>query len=299
MKNAIIKVGFCVSYDWEMLKTSVPLVYTEADTICFSIDKYRKTWNGQPYDFDEDAFRAWVTSVDPLNKITILEDEFSNTQHTAIQNDNLQRNAMGKAMGAGGWHIQIDADEYFIDFPGFVQTLLAFNPSPTGQEKPVNFYCNLLPVIKRLEDGYLLAINEENHETFPVATNVPVYEYARRNGHFNHYTPFFVIHETWSRDEEQLWKKLNNWGHRDDFNLVSYFALWKTLDSFNYRFIRNFHPVEAAVWEKLEYFPAAGIGALTGMLKNRSFQVPGSLVYLTKNSRVVQGLLHRVRKLKK
>ena len=57
MNKPKIKVGFCVAYDWELLKNSIPRVYNAADTICLSIDKNRTSWSGKKYDFDESAFQ--------------------------------------------------------------------------------------------------------------------------------------------------------------------------------------------------------------------------------------------------
>src|SRR5689334_5152113 len=114
MEKTLIKVGFCVAYDWDMLKKSVPIIYPFADVICLSIDINRRSWNGQPYLFDEQAFRAWLTKIDVDNKIDLYEDDFALLNLSAMENDNRQRNLMAKRMKKGGWHIQIDSDEYFL-----------------------------------------------------------------------------------------------------------------------------------------------------------------------------------------
>src|SRR5690349_10266607 len=111
----MIKVGFCVSYDWVLLKRSLPRVYGQADKICLSIDKNRRSWTGTPYVFDEDAFRSWISSVDVQNKIDVYEDDFALSNLSAMENDTRQRNLMAKRLGKGGWHIQVDSDEYFLD----------------------------------------------------------------------------------------------------------------------------------------------------------------------------------------
>src|SRR5688500_11089456 len=116
---SIIKVGFCVSYDWEFLKKSVPRVYESADSICFSLDKRRVSWSGKKFDFDDEAFYSWVKEIDKDKKIIIYEDDFYNAHLTSLQNDSLQRTLMSKRMGEGGWHVQVDSDEYFFDFKRF------------------------------------------------------------------------------------------------------------------------------------------------------------------------------------
>ena len=91
-----------------------------------------------------------------------------------------------------------------------------------------------------------------------MATNVPIYEGARRNGHFNVIVPHYVIHETWARSEQELWFKINSWGHSDqemkeEAFRISYFNLWKALDEFNYRYIKNFHPGLPHAWPALGF----------------------------------------------
>jgi hypothetical protein len=252
--RAVIKVGFCVSYDWEYLKVSVPKVYNDADIICLSIDINRKSWSGIKYSFDNQAFYQWVKWIDVENKINIYEDDFAIDSLSPLENDNRQRNMIAKYLGEGGWHIQVDADEYFIGFSSFVKYLKKINPYPLANQKPVNICVNLIPILKKLDRGVLI-VNFENKpiEYVPFATNIPIYEAARRNGHFNILTNYFVIHDTWARKEEDLWKKINNWGHRDDFNKESYFNLWKALDQNNYQYIHDFHPINPSTWPALRF----------------------------------------------
>lgn len=295
--NDIIKVGFCVAYDWELLKTSLPLVYKEADAITLSIDTYRKTWSGTSYHFDNDAFFAFVKSIDVQNKITIFEDVFSDTKNTSIQNDNLQRNLMGQSMGKNGWHIQIDSDEYFLDFKGFVDYLKQHNPNPKGSDKPINIWVNLIPLIKKTDKGYIYVKNSLNKlEGAPFATNVPIYESARRNGHFNHVSPYLVFHETWAREEEELKRKLQNWGHNTDFNTESYFNLWKALDEFNIKYIKNVHPIVGEAWAQLDF----GIGQtveefIQNFVKKNPYQLSKSDFYWQnhRNWQRLKSLLNR------
>lgn len=295
MAKSIIKVGFCVAYDWHLLKISVPLVYQEADLICFSIDKERRTWSGITYGFDQVDFDNWVAEIDREKKIIIDEGNFSDTSLSPIQNDNLQRNEMAKAMGPGGWHIQIDADEYILDFNGFCSYLKQFdqNPKP-GEKKAINVCINLIPLIKFIYNGYIAAGANENYEVAPFATNAPVYHAARRNGHFNHISPYFALHETWARDEQVLWDKLNNWGHRDDFNKKSYFKLWLALDEENYKYIKNFHPIKGDTWPFLYFIPGTSQTELIANARKSSLWKVSRLKLRWKNSRLIQGIIQRI-----
>jgi hypothetical protein len=290
----IIKVGFCVAYDWELLKKSVPRIYAHADSICLSIDRNRKSWAGQRYDFNEGDFSSWLSSIDTQRKIDLYEDDFSLPELSAMKNDNRQRNMMAARMGAGGWHIQIDSDEYFIDFPRFVEFLKSIDPNPTGNEKPVNICGCWIPLIKRLPQGYLFVdFKKALPETAPVATNVPVYERARHNGHFNLISSHYVVHETWSRSENELWFKINNWGHSDEeldsqARKLSYYNLWKVLDEFNYEYVTNFHPAIPHTWPALKYMKAASMDEVLDNLSRLTFPLNSWQLFLKNNRNVAR-----------
>ncbi|EMR03695.1 hypothetical protein [Cesiribacter andamanensis] len=257
--SLIIKVGFCVAYDWELLKTSLPLVYPYADRICLSLDKDRKSWAGNHFEFNEHKFNGFLKEIDKDNKILLIEKDFSDTCRTTRENCNLQRTAMAEALGTGGWHIQIDADEYFLDFENFVNYLKKLHPCPTGKEKPFNVLANYVPLIKQVNGGFLYVdFLNSIPESAPFATTSPKYERARHNGYFNMISPFYVVHETWARNEDDLWFKINNWGHSsEELHEVkkrkSYFDLWKALDENNYFYVRNFHPAVPVAWPALDF----------------------------------------------
>jgi hypothetical protein len=294
----IIKVGFCVAYDWVLLRRSLPLIYDHADRICLSLDRNRRSWSGNLYDFDEQAFRKFVNEMDARGIIDVYEDEFYDPALSPIQNDNRQRTMMAQRLGDGGWHIQVDSDEYFFDFSCFRQYLLSLNPHPTGKEQPLNVCCVIVPLIKKLENGYIFVWGDiRKQEFFPCATNRPEYTNARRNGYFNHVSPFFILHETWARGEEELLAKINNWGHVHDFeSKMSYFNLWKSLDEFNFHYIRNFHPLVGPTWQQLRYVPQKEIPEIIRWLNNNLVMGIPKLWLLKINSRLYQGLKHRLRK---
>lgn len=287
MSNPEIKVAFCVAYDWEMLKVSLPLVYEHSDLICLGLDKDRHAWSCKPYKFDEDAFYTFVKAIDTHNKIIVYEDDFSLPDLDSRQNCNRHRHLMADKMGHGGWHLQIDADEYFLDFGGFVRELKKIDANPSPDKKPINICCPFVPLIKRTSTGYLYVDFDQNSpEIIPIATNKPDYQRARQNGHFNHFVPSYVIHETWARSEDELWFKINNWGHSaEELKVIqprlSYFHLWKALDENNYQYIHNFHPAKAEVWPSLGHIQAEDIHKLlkqftaprAGFLNRLSFSI--------------------------
>jgi len=266
--SKIIKVGMCVSYDWEMLRISIPLIYEDADIICLGLDKDRHAWSCKPFEFDQLAFYKFVQEIDKDGKVIIYEDDFSLENLNTRENCNRHRMLIAEKMGAGGWHIQIDADEYYLDFKGFVKYIKNFNSAPKPTDKPINISCPFVPLIKRVNEGYLYVdFKDKDPEIIPMATNKPDYQRARQNGHFNHIAPYYVIHETWARSETELWYKINNWGHASEEltekqKRLSYFNLWKSLDGLNFQYIFDFHPAKRVVWPALGFITAKDINEL-------------------------------------
>ena len=98
-----------------------------------------------------------------------------------------------------------------MDFKGFVDFLRKFDPDPDPIKKPVNVLVNLIPVYKRIEDSFFVVdFGNELPESAPFATTRPQYERARNNGHFNILSDSFALHESWSRDVDELKFKISN-----------------------------------------------------------------------------------------
>ncbi len=305
-KSPLIKVGILVSYDWELLKNSIPRIYEAADIICLSLDVNRISWSCNKYEFDDNAFHSWVKSIDKKNKIKIYEDAFSIPSLNARANCNRQRLMLSEFMGKGGWHIQLDADEYFLDFDGFVKYLIKYNPNPKPTDKPINICVNFIPLFKKLKNGYLYVdFNKNNIETIPLATNHPEFIRARQNGHFNHITNFVIIHETWARNEDELIYKISNWGHSSEelekkAFVDSYLKLWKAIDERNYVYISNFHPAKSFIWPKLKFGKGENINEFIGNLRkdNLYYFSPLRLFYLNnRNIARVRFYLNKIQKL--
>ncbi|MCH8903483.1 MAG: hypothetical protein IIA45_06180 [Bacteroidetes bacterium] len=292
MRNKhLIKVGLLVSYDHHLLKQSLPRIYEHADTICLSLDKNHKTWAGNEFEFDKDDFLNWVNDLDSNKKIRIHEDDFALPELNARENGNRQRTLLAEFMEKDGWHLQIDADEYFIDFKGFTDYLKKLNIDPKQTDKPVNVCCNWVQIIKKVEGGYIYAdpLHGTNY-VVPIASNHPDYQRARVNGHFNHLTDFFIIHETRSRDEDQLMMKLKNWGHSaeeyaEKDRLRNHFDLWKSIDRDNFKDLSEADTTNLDLTSKLEYCEAGAIDELMEHFRADNLLHISSFKLMLKNSR--------------
>jgi hypothetical protein len=257
-----IKTGFCVAYDWELLKFSLPLVYSQSDKICISIDKHRVSWSGKKFIFNDETFYGWINSMDRQKKICILEEDFYLAELTPSKNEVRQRNRVAEVLGEGGWHVQLDCDEYFLDFELFVFYLKSL---PKRRIEKSNVCCALITIFRQTNEGFLIVNPEFKHnmEYIQVATMEPNYAYGRRNGNFNLYTNFKLLHQSWARTEDEILNKISNWGHSKDFDSDQYFLFWKSLNEENYHTVRNFHYLTPSIWPSLQFVKGKEISALT------------------------------------
>jgi hypothetical protein len=260
-----IKVGICVAYDWYLLEHALPPIYKDADLICLSLDRNRRSWSGKDFTLDENSFREFVRQHDPDGKIKIYEDDFSIAKISPAENEVRQRMLMASFMGTGGWHIQIDCDEYFLNFAGFVEYL----HSLSFRSDKINVLCPLLTLFKKVDGGYLV-INSHDAKTteyVPVATRYPHYEFGRKNGYFNIYTNYVLVHQSWARTPDEIVSKLRHWGHSKDFDPEKYTRFWQVLNASNFQTVSDFHPIEPKRWSSLRFVAAADE---TDLLKNLS-----------------------------
>jgi hypothetical protein len=275
-----IKAGFLVSYDYELIKNSLPPVYEYADKIVLAVDKDGKTWSGNSFQIP-DSFWQWIKEFDTQHKIEIYRDSFYVEGLTSVQNDTRERNMLGEYMGEGGWHVQIDADEYFTNFKAFVDFLHQLDKD----KKPINcVYLEWLTLYKRASKGYLIV--KGNGGSTALATTKPNYICCRIIDHERKILyPQRVLHESWARTEKDALTKLINWSHNNDFDTAGYFNYWKAINKENYMFARDFHPYEPETWKELEYIEAYDIPTLLQKLRESK---KGDLLQVSKQENKIR-----------
>lgn len=274
----LIKVGILVSYDYHFLRSSLPLLYRDADLITLAIDKNRRTWNGESFSIGSDFF-DWIKSIDTQSKIRIYEDDFYIPELTTIENDTRERMMLADHMGKGGWHIQVDSDEYFLDFGGFVRHLKNMQHYLAAPEQtPVDIGVFWTVLYKKVVGGFLYVKN--NHEACFVATNFPNYAAARTGKNPRKFAPFSVLHQTWARGEEEIKMKFRNWSHNIDFNTSTYYRMWKEVDEHNYNRFHNLHPLRPSQWGALGFVRGTEIRDVVQELKTSgSLKVPKRVLF--------------------
>lgn len=258
-----IHVGFLLSYDYEKLKLSIPPVYDTADRIFIAEDSNNKTWSGNEFVVDN-SFYDWLKDFDVDNKIELYRDNFYIPELTAIENDTRERHLLSLKMGIGNWLIQVDSDEYFIDFKSFVSNLRKYDHYLDNPEKNKVQFAGFWIIIYKYTEHGILYVNKPMKAVF--ATNYPNYKYARRTNERTIYFDNLVLHESIARTEEELRYKLKNWGHNEDVN-SGFMKKWITVDETNYDKFEDFYYIEPKRWKKLDYLPTREISEVKCKIK--------------------------------
>lgn len=249
-----IKIGFLISYDYRFLYTALKMVYGYADEIILAIDINRTTWAGQKFDLANDFFDK-VDAIDVGKKITIFEDNFYIPTLSAIENDTRERNMLSEKMAGNCWKLQIDSDEYFLNFKEvykFLRKHRYFLSKPHLNQ--VNLRAKWVTLFRKTENGYLYIDNDE-HFAFAV-NNSGKHVFARDLDWVTNrevYTNYKAVHQSWAREPDEILQKVNNWGHKDDFDTKKFFDFWNTVNEDNYTQFTNIHPIAPEKWPKLEF----------------------------------------------
>lgn len=267
----MISVSYLVSYDYDLLLTSIKQLYDDVDKIVLAIDNESKTWSGNTFKIP-DSFFEEVKLFDKKDKIKLYLDQFYMSDLTPMECESRERNMVLKKLGKG-WKIQLDVDEYIYDFKKIAKYLKKYwylNVFP--KLTPICFQGKLITLFRELPDGYLYIDNEEK---FPFITNQTTNTHTRRNNKIkNHFSNIKVIHQSWARRDEQIHLKIKNWGHRDDFDTEIYFQFWKGLNSSNYKEFKDIHPITPEVWNVLEFMPSNSIDDFIAKFEINNGQIP-------------------------
>ena len=244
----MIKVGYLVSYDYKYIYRSILSVYEHVDAIYLAIDVNHMTWTGNRFNIEEDFYER-IKNLDTKKIIKYYRDEFYIPSLLPMENEVRERNMLLGVMGRG-WLIQLDVDEYVIDFKPLRDILhkkryLTYFPFLW----PVTIFGNWITMFKKIDNSYL-CIPELS--PFSFITNYHSYSHPRKNKRSVYIKAKIpVLHQSWARSSSEIKQKISNWGHKEDFNVVKYFDFWNSINSNNFKDVKNFHPLTPNSWTKL------------------------------------------------
>lgn len=274
-----IHVGFLLSYDYEKLKLSIPSVYRSADRIFIAEDINKNTWTGNKFSVDEEFYK-WLEKFDTDNKIEIYRDNFYIPHLTGIQNDTRERHLLSQKMGIGNWLIQVDSDEYFLDFDSFVTQLRKYDSYLDNPKKtPIQISGFHVDIYKYLDEGLLYV---KDTCKVLVATNYPNYKLARQSRERVIYVNSLIFHESLARTEKELEFKLKNWGHSHELN-NEFMNKWKRANKDNYNEIKDVFYLNPKQWSSIGYIKTKNIDELKNHLNEIEIQKITAFFIFSKN----------------
>jgi hypothetical protein len=274
-----IHVGFLLSYDYEKLKLSIPSVYRSADRIFIAEDINKNTWTGNKFSVDDD-FYNWLKEFDVDNKIEIYRDNFYIPHLSGIQNDTRERHLLSLKMGVGNWLIQVDSDEYFLDFENFVKQLRKYDSYlENPKENPIQVSGFHVDIYKYLDDGLLYV---KDTCKVLVATNYPNYKLARQSRERVIYVNSLIFHESLARTEKELEFKLKNWGHSHELN-NEFMNKWKRANKDNYNEIKDVFYLNPKQWSSIGYIKTKNIEELKNHLNEIEIRKITAFFIFSKN----------------
>ncbi len=271
-----IHVGFLLSYDYELLKIALPPVYKSSDRIFIAIDKDYLTWSGNKFTVDP-SFFDWLKAFDVDDKIELYFDTFYVPNLTTTQMDTRERKMLSDKMGIGNWLIQIDSDEYFIDFEGFVSQIKKYDHYLDYPEKNKIQIAAFWVIIYKYTENGILYVDKPMKSIF--ATNYPNYKAFRRTNERVIYLDSLVLHESVSRTEEELRYKLKNWSHNTHVN-NSFLDKWLKVNESNYKEYSDFYYIEPKRWKSLDYFPTKNISEINQLAqKSKNLKITKTYLF--------------------
>lgn len=257
----MIKIGILISYDYKFVFECIKHIYDYADEIILAYDKNSQTWSGNTFEIDPTFFTE-IKEIDPLKKIKFYSDNFYDKSLSAMKNDTRERNMLSKFMGPDCWQLQIDADEYFLNFDkvvGFLKQHSFYLKQP--DKYPLTIRGKWITLFKKTDNGFLYI---ENDESFSFGTNqVESYNFARDIDCTVLKSNFYCVHQSWAREEEEIYQKVNNWSHKDDFDQNIFFDFWRKVNETNFHEYNNFHPIYPQEWKKLSFIACHSVADFT------------------------------------
>ena len=244
-----------VSYDSQFLLRSIPYYLPFVDELILGVDADGLSWSGEPVEISEEFFTA-LSQIDQYDKIKIVKERFHIPGKSALELDTRERNILSSHASHDGWLVSIDADELMINAKEFFDFLRAWKGAASCMVG------NWIVVYKLLGDKVLLVSAQHGGglEQFPLATLTrEAFVTCRWTNEPRVVSPALALHYSWGRSPEELAFKLRNWSHKVDFDVDSYLRLWNALDDKNYKYVRDLHPFQSAVWPSLICVPNANL----------------------------------------
>jgi len=270
----MILKGYILAADPNWIEASVLSYYDSMEEILVSYDRSSMGWSGQLIPVEECLER--LRAIDKDKKLRFFGGDYYRPQHSAMENDTYQRQCAVDEIGrSADWIIELDTDEVLPSVRSFVDCLANVPRDRVVVEWPNRIF------FQRTRSGKFLEVTtflrrQKSEYPGPVATRpgvrlhiarqsstAPRWRFGIRRGAFGRFSrrsdyadalidnSDAILHFSWVRSEEDIFRKITGWGHATDFSGTDYFnKVWKTAP-WKWPFLYNFHPVVPKVWPAL------------------------------------------------
>lgn len=238
-KKSVISL---ISYDAHYLPESIKSYYEFVDEIILGLDKDRISWSNNAFNFDESALWKNLQEIDYANKISIVEENFHRSS-VPIENDTHERNFL-KEQCSHDWVFSFDADEILVNAKEFFLDYFPIVQNYSNIELMFTWFL----LYKEFENDYLVIADESREhifkkdvQGFSAQKNLHTYHYCRwTNAPKKILSPLTILHYSFCRNETDLSKKINNFGHSEESKKDPFYDVQKTVTLDNYHGMTNF-----------------------------------------------------------
>jgi hypothetical protein len=238
-KKSVISL---ISYDAHYLPDSIRSYYDYVDEIILGLDKDRISWSRNKFTFDEGNLWKELEKIDYDDKIRVVEENFHRSS-VPIENDTHERNYL-KEQCSHDWVFSFDADEILVNAKEFFKDYLPIVQNYSNIELMFTWFL----LYKEFDDKFLIIADESRDhifkkdiQGFTANKNLHTYTYCRwTNASKKILSPLAILHYSFCRDDTDLSKKINNFGHSIESKQDPFYEVQKTVNLNNYQEMKNF-----------------------------------------------------------
>ncbi len=233
-----------LSYDYKYAYDAIKSYYDIADEIILGYDKDFISWAGNKFEINLTELEEFIKDIEGHGpkKIKLISGKYHGFVNP-MENEVYERNMLKDACSLSNWIIQIDCDERLInpnEFKSWIETA----------PKDRLITANWMSIFKIIDNKKIII---DAKEKVRIGTwGFSLYESGRGTKQKELESPLLLSHYSWGRTPEELWQKLTNWGHKNDFDTSEFFELWKSVNLDNYKDFKNIHPLNGTDWPSLK-----------------------------------------------
>jgi hypothetical protein len=254
-----------VAYDWPSAKYAIRSLAPLAPHWVFGVDSDERTWGSRTLDPAEvpraDKFVDYIgdSGGGGLRWVSL---PFHLTHGHRMRAETMERNALSlHAPASAEWLLSIDADEELLD----VERLAGACALARSPDAVVTV--DWLTVFKIVGATALVVEHPPEGGRIHFATRRRgVFEWGRKHSGQQVHSGARLLHWAWARSPDAVRRKLDSWGHNEDFGgaggCAAWFELWNTTTLDNFERLQDFHPVQPGFYRRLRAVPYAELRSL-------------------------------------